>query len=160
MQFFPARIACNSCSVLQELQAFQKWCLQKLHMVTTTKILACNYFRRSVVDGPKIIACKNCTCNHSFRLVVEFRRWKCQHSISKEHLSRLFYCDSQSRYRLIRSLMILCHVYIICCLKLSQLFVFKWCLVIFQINLQVFESIIVITICNDGVVYCDWRQIV
>ena len=55
MQFLQlsARIAGNSIVMLAKI-------------APTTKILACNYFRRSVVDGGKIIACKNCTCNHSF----------------------------------------------------------------------------------------------
>ena len=58
MQFLQrsARIAGNS-----------KVMRANIEHVTTTKILACNYFWRPVVDGAKIIACKNCTYNHSLR---------------------------------------------------------------------------------------------
>ena len=44
--------------------------MQKLQLKPRTKIPACNYFRRPVVDGAKIIACQNCTCNHSLKYVL------------------------------------------------------------------------------------------
>ena len=63
---------CNSC--MQELQhaariaGNSKVMHAKIAHVTTTKIIAYHYFRRPVVDGAKIIACKNFTCNHGLTL--------------------------------------------------------------------------------------------
>ena len=60
---------CNCC--IQELQQAariagnSKVMHAKIAYEANSKILARNYFRRLVVDGAKIIVCKNGTCNHS-----------------------------------------------------------------------------------------------